>query len=452
MAENWKFANHAVSAVESWPDIVDPEATKLRVTSGTGASFPLPAATEQFVVVLENRADGLFEICYCTERSGDTLTVRRAREGTIQYTWPAGTTVALRMTAAVYADIQDSVRGITEDYVSKTADEGTFEGSITVDQDFSVGQKLEVTGTSTMTGASSFTGKATFSGNVDIDDGTVEWLDSEGSSVGQVLNNGNAYFQRVQSQNGNVASQASSSSDDAYVKFKDESGNDDAYFRWRNSVTDVEDRVVQLLYQTQNVSERIVARFDDTDTNEPQFDQSVITRITGDTRYVTQDDSWATAGTPTAALRRFTSDGVNGGSVTAGSWQVYPLSGTIRNNGSYINYNGATNSFTPIADGWVDWTATFYRCAEVSTRLAEGTGTNANTGILGMTGYARDSSEAAAVTVAGAGRIYKNQEYTLQYYSQNSQATNGLGRSNPASGYTSGNVFALIRIWRLAAD
>lgn len=66
-------------------------ATTLNVSSGSGALFPNPSAGQQFALTANDAATGsLFEIMYCTGRSGDTLTVVRAQEGTTALSWLAG--------------------------------------------------------------------------------------------------------------------------------------------------------------------------------------------------------------------------------------------------------------------------------------------------------------------------------------------------------------------------
>ena len=52
------------------------------LASGQGAKYPSPTAGQYFVVTLQNLQSGAIEICHCTARSGDLLTVDRAQEGT----------------------------------------------------------------------------------------------------------------------------------------------------------------------------------------------------------------------------------------------------------------------------------------------------------------------------------------------------------------------------------
>ncbi|MCK5318034.1 MAG: hypothetical protein KAJ55_08970 [Anaerolineales bacterium] len=75
---NQVFSNNASALLAA--SITDVE-TVIQVDAGFGALFPSPGASEFFQVVLEN-ASGDLEICQCTERTGDLLTVVRAQEGT----------------------------------------------------------------------------------------------------------------------------------------------------------------------------------------------------------------------------------------------------------------------------------------------------------------------------------------------------------------------------------
>lgn len=75
-------------------------ATSITVQSGQGALFPAPTSPDWFPVTLID-ASGNIEICKCTARSGDILTVVRAQEGTSAKAFAAGSRVSLRVTKAV---------------------------------------------------------------------------------------------------------------------------------------------------------------------------------------------------------------------------------------------------------------------------------------------------------------------------------------------------------------
>lgn len=75
-------------------------ATILNLQAGGGALFPNPGANQYFTITLVDAATGqLNEIMWCTSRTGDTLTVIRAQEGTDALSWNAGDKVSNNITA-----------------------------------------------------------------------------------------------------------------------------------------------------------------------------------------------------------------------------------------------------------------------------------------------------------------------------------------------------------------
>jgi microcystin-dependent protein len=83
--------------------------TLITLDTGEGARFPQPAAGDWFQVTLEDRREGKVEICRCTARSADNLTVLRAQEGTVAQSFLAGAIVSNRFTAQTLQDILDAV-------------------------------------------------------------------------------------------------------------------------------------------------------------------------------------------------------------------------------------------------------------------------------------------------------------------------------------------------------
>lgn len=97
MAGLFLFANNANTTLAG---PISSSAPTLTVASGTGALFPSPAAGQQFSLTLNDAATGLlYEICYVTSISGDTMTVLRAQEGTSARSWLAGDIAANLFTA-----------------------------------------------------------------------------------------------------------------------------------------------------------------------------------------------------------------------------------------------------------------------------------------------------------------------------------------------------------------
>ena len=66
-------------------------ATTITLAAGTGSLFPSPGAGQFFSVTLNDALTGnIYEIAYCTARTGDSLTVTRGREGTTARAWLIG--------------------------------------------------------------------------------------------------------------------------------------------------------------------------------------------------------------------------------------------------------------------------------------------------------------------------------------------------------------------------
>jgi hypothetical protein len=75
-------------------------ATSVNLAAGNGARFPNPAAGQYFQLTFTDQATGLLnEVVSCTARSGDTLTIVRAQEGTTALSWLANDIASLYWTA-----------------------------------------------------------------------------------------------------------------------------------------------------------------------------------------------------------------------------------------------------------------------------------------------------------------------------------------------------------------
>lgn len=72
--------------------------TSLTVTATQGAEFPAPGAGQVAMITLED-VSGNIEITKCTGRTGDTLTIVRAQEGTTALAFASGSRVEKRITA-----------------------------------------------------------------------------------------------------------------------------------------------------------------------------------------------------------------------------------------------------------------------------------------------------------------------------------------------------------------
>jgi hypothetical protein len=105
------WANDATSTLAS---PITNTATALTLASGSGALFPDLASGEFFPLTLRSASNAsIYEITYCTARSGDVLTVARGQEGTTALAWNAGDLAQNLVTAGTLAlSVQWSARGM----------------------------------------------------------------------------------------------------------------------------------------------------------------------------------------------------------------------------------------------------------------------------------------------------------------------------------------------------
>lgn len=73
--------------------------TTILVAGGTGNLFPDILNAGDFFVITVEDANGNFEVMRCNSRTGDSLQVVRAQEGTTPKAYSAGDRVELRFTA-----------------------------------------------------------------------------------------------------------------------------------------------------------------------------------------------------------------------------------------------------------------------------------------------------------------------------------------------------------------
>lgn len=105
------FKNNASSSLAFGVNATD---NTLVLAAGEGNRFPSPVGVEFFLLTL-TQGVGLelsWEIVKCTARSGDSLTVARAQEGSVGLDWAAGSKADLRVTAGTLG-YSSSWAGIT---------------------------------------------------------------------------------------------------------------------------------------------------------------------------------------------------------------------------------------------------------------------------------------------------------------------------------------------------
>jgi hypothetical protein len=100
------FSNNAKTTLASG---ITSSQTTITVASGTGALFPNPSSGQAFKVTLVSATSStVYEICLCTARSSDTLTVVRAQEGTSGTPFSTGDIVGNYDTAGVMTNLVQS--------------------------------------------------------------------------------------------------------------------------------------------------------------------------------------------------------------------------------------------------------------------------------------------------------------------------------------------------------
>ena len=147
------FTNNASTSLASG---IASGATSLTVSSGDGSKFPSPSGGDFFRLTLFKKSTGEIEICKCTSRSSDVLTISRAQESTTALDFNAGDIVELRPTAATFDsitfDAQD-VREGTYTYANDTGGANSFVISVTDPPgSYAAGQRFEFKAAATNTG------------------------------------------------------------------------------------------------------------------------------------------------------------------------------------------------------------------------------------------------------------------------------------------------------------
>ena len=97
------YTNNASSTLAAG---INAAVTSFSVAAGQGALFPNPTGGDYFYVTLSDAASGLvIEICKCTARSTDALTVTRGSQGTTPAAFLTADKVELRPTATGFTEL-----------------------------------------------------------------------------------------------------------------------------------------------------------------------------------------------------------------------------------------------------------------------------------------------------------------------------------------------------------
>jgi len=136
------YANNAKSRLNTGVGTGD---TTFTLNSGEGARFPSPSGSDYFLVTLftyNDTGEVNHEICKCTSRAGDILTVVRAQESTTARTWPSATPLELRVTK----ETLDKFVAEGDSIGATSPSTGTFT-ALTANNSLSVTGNITVTGT-----------------------------------------------------------------------------------------------------------------------------------------------------------------------------------------------------------------------------------------------------------------------------------------------------------------
>lgn len=118
-----KLANNASGTLATAVSASD---TGVALTTGDGAEFPVLTAGDYFYATVTS-SQGTQEIVKVTARSGDSITVVRAQEGTLAAGFAAGARFELRVTAQSVLDaIQDSEKDTTITTATGTGSQVAF--------------------------------------------------------------------------------------------------------------------------------------------------------------------------------------------------------------------------------------------------------------------------------------------------------------------------------------
>ena len=118
------FKNNSITTLGSNLNTTD---TTVTVATGTGSSFPAIGAGQFFTATLFAAGSSTEipnEIVYVTARSGDTMTIVRAQEGTTAQDWTVGDTFAGLVTAGFLNSLVQSAQ-LQEQQTNSAVDTGT---------------------------------------------------------------------------------------------------------------------------------------------------------------------------------------------------------------------------------------------------------------------------------------------------------------------------------------
>lgn len=163
------YANNAITALSS---PITTSSTVISVAPGTGSLFPSPVSPQSFRITLTDAATGLiYEILDCTSRSGDSMTVSRAQEGTTAHSWSAGDKVSMFPTAGTMQNLaQNNGYGAN----------GTWNINVSGTSAFATNATNAVNATNVVSGGTVHTTSAVVGATTPTDFGVITGVNSTG--------------------------------------------------------------------------------------------------------------------------------------------------------------------------------------------------------------------------------------------------------------------------------
>jgi microcystin-dependent protein len=197
------FVNNASSTLAG---TITAGQTTIAVQSGDAAKFPNPSNPDYFLATVAD-ALGNVEIMRCTARSGATLTVTRAQEGTTAFAFTSGARVDCRLTAGTMTDKETRLAAAEAGVAHHSAKGANIVAASTTNIGAATGEFVHITGNTQIdsfgTAAAGvrrelvFDGTPTIKNNANIllggadivaEANAVAELRSEGSGVWRLMN------------------------------------------------------------------------------------------------------------------------------------------------------------------------------------------------------------------------------------------------------------------------
>jgi hypothetical protein len=149
-----------------------------------------------------------------------------------------------------------------------------------------------------------------------------------------------------------------------------------------------------------------------------------------------------------AILTHEEANGTDGGSAVADTWNTRPINTKVADPDSIVTIN--SNQFTLGAGTYlIEWAFSFYRGNHHTHRLYDAT--NSAEIQLGLNNYG-SSAYVAAGQSHGVARVSPtgSTAYEIQMYPNSAGTVSDMGLANVAAGYTGGEAYLFVKIYKEA--